>query len=44
MQDGTMQIPSDDNRRNLNSDANVYAPKTAAGEVNLNPIVMSPVN
>jgi len=44
IQDGTMQTPSNDNRRNLNSDANVYAPKTVAGEVNLNAIAISPVN
>jgi len=35
---------SNDNRRNLNPGTNVYAPKTAAGEVNLNAIAISPVN
>jgi len=43
IQDGTMQIPSNDNRRILNPDFNVYAPKTAADEVNLNAIAISPV-
>jgi hypothetical protein len=41
-----MQIPSSDNRLNLNRDVNtrIYAPQTGAGEVNLKAIVISQVN
>jgi hypothetical protein len=44
MQDGTLQIPSKYNRRNLNPDANIYAPQTAAVEVNLKAIAVGLVN
>jgi hypothetical protein len=36
--------PSNDNRRNLNPDANDYAPRSDSGEFNLNAIEISPVN
>jgi hypothetical protein len=39
-----MPVPSNDRRRNLNPDANVYAPRIAAGEVNLEAHEISPVN
>jgi hypothetical protein len=39
-----MPVPSNDSRRNLNPDANVYAPRIDAGEVNLNAIEIGPVN
>jgi hypothetical protein len=39
-----MPVPSNDSRRNLDHDANVYAPRIAAAEVNLNANEISPVN
>jgi len=44
IQYGTMQILNNGNSRNLNSDANIYTPKTATAEVNLKAITISPVN
>jgi hypothetical protein len=44
VQDGPMPAPSNDSSRNLNPDANIYAPRTDAGEVNLNAIEISLVN
>ena len=44
IQDGALPVPSNDSRGNLNPDANVYAPRTGAGEVNLNVIEIVPVN
>jgi len=44
IQDGAMPVPSNDSRRNLNPDANVYAPRIDASEVNLNAIEINPVN
>jgi hypothetical protein len=44
IEDGAMPVPSNDGRRNLNPDANVYASGIAVGEVNLNASKISPVN
>jgi hypothetical protein len=43
IQDGATPVPSNDSRRNLNPDANVYAPRISVGEVNLNANEISPV-
>jgi hypothetical protein len=39
-----MPVPSNDSRRNLNPDANVYVPRIDAGEVNSNATEIGPVN
>ena len=44
IQDGAMPVPSNDSRRNLNPDANVYVPRIDAGEVNSNATEIGPVN
>jgi hypothetical protein len=39
-----MPVLNNDSHGNLNPDANVYAPRTDAGKVNLNAIEIGPVN
>jgi hypothetical protein len=39
-----MPVPSNDSRRHVNPDANVYASRIDAGEVNLNATEIGPVN